>query len=285
MKLIVLNCPSCGGSLEIDPSCRQVYCSYCGAQIFVDDEVQRVEHVVDYGDVEDAGYRFEKGRQRAIAEAAQRPADQPAAQPTPAKKRRTWLWVLGWIFVFPVPLTIIMLKKKDMKPIIRYAIIVIAWIIYIGWVNTPSNSKNKTERTSSEVVATQREEYSDFEEELEEELEEEAADAEDEKVDEKAAPTSARCTVQLVIDCKRNLALSKYDVEIEVDGEKVGSVRHGDLEELELSLTKGEHKLVCKKKGANKPRGEISFDVEDDGDEFSYRITCKRNRIKIKEES
>ncbi|MBR2559339.1 MAG: hypothetical protein IKE37_02775 [Firmicutes bacterium] len=31
-------------------------------------------------------------------------------------KRRTWLWVLGWIFIFPVPLTVILLRKKDMSP-------------------------------------------------------------------------------------------------------------------------------------------------------------------------
>ena len=28
------------------------------------------------------------------------------------KKRKTWLWVLGWICIFPVPLTILMLRKK-----------------------------------------------------------------------------------------------------------------------------------------------------------------------------
>ena len=36
------------------------------------------------------------------------------------KKRRTWLWVLGWIFIFPLPLTILLLRKKQMKPIFKY---------------------------------------------------------------------------------------------------------------------------------------------------------------------
>ncbi|MBR3317631.1 MAG: zinc ribbon domain-containing protein [Atopobiaceae bacterium] len=140
MKLIALNCPSCGGRLEIEPGRERIFCTYCGAQIFVDDEVQRVEHMVNYANAEDAGYQFEKGRQRAIAEAAQQPIVQPVAQPVyqpvPKKKRRTWLWVLGWIFIFPVPLTIIMLNKKDVKPAVRYAIIALAWILYIGWVNS-----------------------------------------------------------------------------------------------------------------------------------------------------
>lgn len=49
----------------------------------------------------------------------------------PQKKNKTWLWVLGWIFVFPVPLTILMLRKKDMKPALKYGIIAAAWIVYL----------------------------------------------------------------------------------------------------------------------------------------------------------
>ena len=48
------------------------------------------------------------------------------------KKRKTWLWVIGWIFCFPIPLTILMLRKRDMKPWLKYGIIAAAWLIYIG---------------------------------------------------------------------------------------------------------------------------------------------------------
>lgn len=72
------------------------------------------------------------------------------------KKRKTWLWVLGWIFVFPVPLTILMLRKKDMKPVVKYGIIAVAWIIYffIGMsgdsssTNAPAEEKQNTPSTS-----------------------------------------------------------------------------------------------------------------------------------------
>lgn len=47
------------------------------------------------------------------------------------KKRKTWLWVLGWICIFPLPLTILLIRKKEMKPALKYGIIVIAWIIYL----------------------------------------------------------------------------------------------------------------------------------------------------------
>ena len=71
------------------------------------------------------------------------------------KKRKTWLWVLGWVFIFPVPLTILMLRKKDMKPALKFGIIAAAWIVYllIGLGGNSSNNKPSTADTS--VVAEQ----------------------------------------------------------------------------------------------------------------------------------
>ncbi len=49
----------------------------------------------------------------------------------PVKKRKTWLWVLGWICMFPVPLTILMLRNQNLKKSIKIGIIVLAWAIYL----------------------------------------------------------------------------------------------------------------------------------------------------------
>lgn len=46
--------------------------------------------------------------------------------------KKTWLWVLGWICIFPVPLTILLLRKKDIKPIVKYGIIIIAWLLFLA---------------------------------------------------------------------------------------------------------------------------------------------------------
>ena len=48
----------------------------------------------------------------------------------PARKRNTWLWVLGWIFIFPLPLTILLLRNQKMNKVIKILIIAIAWIFY-----------------------------------------------------------------------------------------------------------------------------------------------------------
>ena len=132
VKIVNLTCPGCGARLEVDMDRKIAFCSYCGAALPVDDEIQKVQ----LDGAEKAGYEFEKGRQRAQAEAAQASSQpqqasyQPAPQ-EPPKKRKTWLWVLGWICIFPVPLTIIMLDKKDMNKKARYGIIAAGWILYL----------------------------------------------------------------------------------------------------------------------------------------------------------
>ena len=71
MQLTDYVCPHCGAALKVDPENRQASCEHCGATLFVDDEKQHVE--VD--NAEQAGYDFERGRQRAQAEQAQKKTD------------------------------------------------------------------------------------------------------------------------------------------------------------------------------------------------------------------
>jgi DNA-directed RNA polymerase subunit RPC12/RpoP len=188
MKLIETTCRSCGANLTIDQACKQAFCQYCGSRVLIDDEVQRLK----LDDAEETGYYFERGRLRAQAEAA-RDTEPASATPEPTiqqtfpeyptttplnvdaiiekPRRKTWIWVLGWLFfppvplailimraheedppsvtidymyvlkafgwvlgwcyIFPVPLTILMLKKKDMAQPVRIAIIAIAWLLYL----------------------------------------------------------------------------------------------------------------------------------------------------------
>ena len=135
MRLVSMTCPNCGAQLQVDIDRTQVYCENCGTKLLMQDDV----HHIVYDNAEDAGYRFEMGRLRAQEEIEKKNRQeehvpspwQPDSQ-QPEKKKRTWLWILGWIFIFPVPLTILMLRSKRWIPQIRYAIIALAWIIYIG---------------------------------------------------------------------------------------------------------------------------------------------------------
>ena len=40
-------------------------------------------------------------------------------------------WVLGWIFIFPIPLTIIISRNKKLKTGAKIGIIAAAWIVYL----------------------------------------------------------------------------------------------------------------------------------------------------------
>lgn len=48
-------------------------------------------------------------------------------------KNKTWLWVLGWLYIFPLPLTILLSRKRRMNPVAKYGIIAASWILYISF--------------------------------------------------------------------------------------------------------------------------------------------------------
>ncbi len=88
--------------------------------------------------------------------------------------------------------------------------------------------------------------------------------------------------VQIHVDCESSPTSSKYDVDVKVDGNKVGNIDHGGEATLEASLTKGQHELVFVEEGHTSPNGQTSFVVEGEGDKFSYQISCTEDQIEIK---
>lgn len=75
--------------------------------------------------------------------------------------KKTWLWVLGWIFIFPLPLTILLIRNKNIKPATKYGIIAFTWGLFflIGIANgnktdeiqTGSSPKNEIMRENSTI--------------------------------------------------------------------------------------------------------------------------------------
>lgn len=78
------------------------------------------------------------------------------------QKRKTWLWVLGWIFIFPVPLTLIILKKEQLDKKTKYGIIAGAWILYIiiliigASINKDSSTIPSADNQNSSVIQTEK---------------------------------------------------------------------------------------------------------------------------------
>lgn len=66
--------------------------------------------------------------------------------------KKIWLWVLGWIFIFPVPLTIILLSKKDMNKVLKYSIIAVAWIFFLIFYISGMNSGDDATTTTTGIA-------------------------------------------------------------------------------------------------------------------------------------
>ena len=67
------------------------------------------------------------------------------------KKRNTLLWVLGWLSIFPLPLTILLLRKKEMTPGKKYGFIVAAWSVYLIMAAVANKNDKSTNRSFSQV--------------------------------------------------------------------------------------------------------------------------------------
>jgi len=122
MRLIETKCPNCKANLTVDMDNKTATCEYCGATLLIDDDTVHIQ----YDNAEEAGYQFKGTPARTGRSGADRTHCRGSK-----KKRRTWLWVLGWLFIFPVPLTILLLRNKTMKSWLKYGIIAVAWIAYL----------------------------------------------------------------------------------------------------------------------------------------------------------
>jgi DNA-directed RNA polymerase subunit RPC12/RpoP len=54
MKMIVLKCPECHASLDIEEGRKQVFCSYCGAKIIVENENEHIYRHIDEAQIKRA---------------------------------------------------------------------------------------------------------------------------------------------------------------------------------------------------------------------------------------
>ena len=131
MKIIDLSCPHCGARLSLDIEGSKAICPFCDSELLLDHADSAVDHLT----AENLGYSFEKGRIRAQVEMNTSYPQKPGiTQPSePRKKRHIFLWVLGWILIFPVPVTILVVRNKKLKPIVKTAFIVIAWLAYFSF--------------------------------------------------------------------------------------------------------------------------------------------------------
>lgn len=152
-----MNCPNCGANIKNGSK----FCEYCGSQISLEMR-KELEQVNKQGCPKcgSSNVKFEREKQgelrgkkgMAIVRTTVGMCNDcgytwQTNEKDTSKKSKTWLWVLGWILIFPVPLTIILLRNKEMKQSIKYGIITIAWIVYllIAWGSDNTDTVNPVE--------------------------------------------------------------------------------------------------------------------------------------------
>lgn len=69
------------------------------------------------------------------------------------KKKKVWPWVLGWLLIFPLPLTILMARKKNLNKKIKIGVIVAAWGLYFA-LAAFGKSSDRADTSKSSMIST-----------------------------------------------------------------------------------------------------------------------------------
>ena len=108
-----MKCPSCGAEA------KGKFCEYCGSEMPKENVVINITN------------NYYGGAEKQQSNRVQDTTESKAQKTTKNKgkiSKRTW-WILGWIFIFPVPITILLLRNKKMKPAVKYSIIAVMWLL------------------------------------------------------------------------------------------------------------------------------------------------------------
>ncbi|MDO4183015.1 MAG: DUF4839 domain-containing protein [Coriobacteriia bacterium] len=95
------------------------------------------------------------------------------------------------------------------------------------------------------------------------------------------AATAATKNLTVTIECSKNLILSRYDVLVYMDGERVEKVDHGDTKEFSLSLAPGCHEITFTEDGDSKVDGAKSFTLQEEDSVLCAKIHCTASQVEV----
>lgn len=87
-------------------------------------------------------------------------------------------------------------------------------------------------------------------------------------------------TLQLEVLLEQNLMFSTYDVEISIDGEKLGTVKQGETFVKDVVLTEGDHEFKANKSGDSSVKGSTTIKL-DSNKAFSCSLKSHGSSIDI----
>ena len=192
--LVKAVCTQCGGKLDVDPSQEAAVCPYCGTPFIVEKAIT-MYNTINVNNTVNNTVHIQHGKKGIIQSAAdlldsqlerehraairekelqleQQRIDMEKAEKRKQASKGFWtkvLWFFGWLFIFPVPLMILLNRRTDMDPKKKKYYIIGAWAAYallmvIGRLNpsesspssvtpTPKPQETATEKTASSAYA------------------------------------------------------------------------------------------------------------------------------------
>ena len=142
MEIIPVRCSQCGALMQSRQEAMLLQCPYCkSTSLIVENDPVVIERIRQntYKEVEKMKLDHEIEMVKLKSEQEKQ------------KKHFVW-WVLGWIFCFPVPLTILIVKNEKLDFKKKAIILTVIWIaiVLIGMIgNLMDESSNKHERNST----------------------------------------------------------------------------------------------------------------------------------------
>lgn len=138
MKLIELKCKNCGAILKVDENSNNVNCEFCHAKFKLDDEVKHVQ----YDNMEQSGYEFEKGRLRAQQE-LKRDHNKSVEYVQKEKKKHNWFVYFLYFMFFPFVITYYVAKSSKLSKKAKIIVLGGFWIfIFIIMVTSEMEEKS-----------------------------------------------------------------------------------------------------------------------------------------------
>lgn len=131
MKLVEMKCKNCGANLKVNVEVKDAYCQFCGTEFKIDDEVQHVQ----YDNMEQSGYEFEKGRIRAQQENNSNNDNKQVVyikENNAGSKKHGCLFYFLCLMFFPFAISYFVIKSKNLSPGVKAVILIVMWAFFIG---------------------------------------------------------------------------------------------------------------------------------------------------------
>ena len=167
-------CERCGGTLRIDQEKGEAVCPYCGAKYVIHKPKDVINHntynvnhekntvYVQHGkkglfqsatDLIDRQLEREQNARIRAAELSleQQKLDMLKEEKKKESRKSFWkkvAYFFGWIYCFPIPVTLIVLKKDTLDKKKKGMIIGIAWAVYLMFLMLAGISGSSTEETA-----------------------------------------------------------------------------------------------------------------------------------------